>query len=152
MSLIESFRASSARRQVVAVTLSAAVLGALLIAVYLLVLRKPYDVLFTNLRAMDAATIVSELDKKRVAYRLADGVVLDAHGRVLSGDIPLPTAPQSPTPQRRAIEEYYAAKVREAVAEAYRDRRIDVAVTAERPGSSSPDGLEAAFGRWTPTI
>ena len=26
---------------------------------YLLVLRKPYDVLFTNLRTMDAATIVS---------------------------------------------------------------------------------------------
>src|SRR5258707_572743 len=74
MSLVENFRASSTRRQLLAVTVGVIVLGAMLVAGYFVVLRKPYDVLFTDLRTMDAATIVADLDKRRVSYRLADGV------------------------------------------------------------------------------
>ncbi len=42
-------------------------------AVYFVFLRQPDSVLFSNLRAMDAATIVADLDKKKVPYHLADG-------------------------------------------------------------------------------
>ncbi len=48
-------------------------LCAVLIAAYLVFLRPRYEVLFTKLRAADAAAIVAELDKRKVAYRLEDG-------------------------------------------------------------------------------
>src|SRR5258706_8609932 len=98
MSLVENFRASSTRRQLLAVTVGVIVLGALLVAGYFVVLRKPYDVLFTDLRTMDAATIVADLDKRRVSYRLADGgaTILVPHGvvdstrlAVMSEDLPI---------------------------------------------------------------
>ena len=73
MSLVESFRAAPQRRQLAIVAAAAVAIGAVLIAAYFLLLRTPYAVLFTNLRTMDAATIVAELDKKKVAYRLEDG-------------------------------------------------------------------------------
>ncbi len=72
MSLVESFRTTTPNRQLAVFALSAAGIGAVLIAVYLLVLRQPYDVLFDGLRPADAATIVAELDKKKVPYRLKD--------------------------------------------------------------------------------
>ncbi|HEX8232315.1 MAG TPA: flagellar basal-body MS-ring/collar protein FliF [Caulobacteraceae bacterium] len=67
-------------------------------AVYLMVFRKPYEVLFSRLRPADAATIVAELDKKKVRYHLADGgaTILVPHNsvdstrlNVLSQDLPL---------------------------------------------------------------
>lgn len=59
-------------RQILAAGLVLAVLSVLLFGGYFFLLRQPYDVLFTNLRTMDAATIVAELDKKKVSYRLKD--------------------------------------------------------------------------------
>jgi flagellar M-ring protein FliF len=73
MSFVDSFRTSSPTRQIVMVGLAAAAIGAVLIAAYLLVLRKPYAVLFGDLRAPDAAAVVAELDKKKIPYRIEDG-------------------------------------------------------------------------------
>lgn len=73
MDLIKWFRSFSPLRQLALLALTAAVLCAILFAVYFMVLRKPYATLFTNMRANDAATVVGELDKKKVPYRLADG-------------------------------------------------------------------------------
>jgi flagellar M-ring protein FliF len=47
-------------------------ISALLAAAWFLWLHKPYAVLFRDLRTMDAATIVAELDRRKVPYRLAD--------------------------------------------------------------------------------
>ena len=49
------------------------VIGAVLSAAYFMVLRRPYAVLYANLRSADAATIVAELDKRKTPYRLAQG-------------------------------------------------------------------------------
>jgi len=73
MSLVETFRSSPPRRQLTFVALGAALTCALLVAGYFAFVHKPYQVLFTDLRAMDAATIVGDLDKKKISYRLADG-------------------------------------------------------------------------------
>ncbi|PVM82848.1 flagellar basal-body MS-ring/collar protein FliF [Caulobacter radicis] len=98
MTPLEQFRTASPSRQIAIVATGVVVLCAVFFAVYWLALRKPYGVLFTNLRDMDAATIVGELDKKKVPYKLADhgatilvpqdqvdGVRLD----VMSQDLPL---------------------------------------------------------------
>lgn len=98
MSLVESFRTSPPRRQLTFVAVGAAMICAVLFAVYFLVLRKPYEVLFTDLRPMDAATIVAELEKKKIPHRLsADGEtilvpqdqVATTRLEVMSQDLPL---------------------------------------------------------------
>lgn len=73
MSFVDQFRSSSPPRQALAIGAVAAVLALALAAAYLLVLRKPYAVLFSGLRQADAATIVADFDKKKIPYRLADG-------------------------------------------------------------------------------
>lgn len=60
-------------RQIVIATALAAVLVVVLVAVYLLLFRQPYAVLFNRLKPADAATIVAELDRKKAPYRLRDG-------------------------------------------------------------------------------
>lgn len=72
MNPLERFRALEPVRQILVAGLVLALLSAVLFAGYLLVLRSPYEVLFSNLRTADAATIVAELDKKKVPYRLKD--------------------------------------------------------------------------------
>ncbi|MFI4973094.1 MAG: flagellar basal-body MS-ring/collar protein FliF [Caulobacterales bacterium] len=73
MSFLDSLRTSSPRRQLIFAVGGVAIIGAVLIAAYFLVLRKPYAVLFANLRTVDAATIVADLDKKKIPYRLEAG-------------------------------------------------------------------------------
>ncbi|MGE5566065.1 MAG: flagellar basal-body MS-ring/collar protein FliF [Parcubacteria group bacterium] len=73
MSLVETFRNVPPRRQWLIVGAGVAVIATVLLVVYFTVLRKPYAVVFSDLRASDAATIVAELDKKKVPYRLQDG-------------------------------------------------------------------------------
>ena len=51
-------------RQIVIATALAAVLVVVLVAVYLLVFRQPYAVLFNRLKPADAATIVAELRRR----------------------------------------------------------------------------------------
>jgi len=98
MSLIETVRAAPPRRQLLILVLGGAMVLALLLTVYVLVLRKPYDVLFNNLRTMDAATIIAELDKKKIPYRLKDhgatvlvpsNLVDATRLNVMSADLPL---------------------------------------------------------------
>jgi flagellar M-ring protein FliF len=73
MSLVETFRTAPPRRQWVIVSAGVALIATALLVVYFAVLRKPYAVVFSDLRASDAATIVAELDKKKTPYRLQDG-------------------------------------------------------------------------------
>lgn len=73
MSLFGDFKAFSPGRQVLFVGLAVALLGAILFAVYFAFLREDYSTLFANLRTMDAATIIAELDKKKIPYRLKEG-------------------------------------------------------------------------------
>lgn len=72
MTPLEQFRTASPSRQIAIVAAGVVLLCAVFLTVYWLAFRKPYDVLFTNLRDMDAATIVGELDKQKVPYKLAD--------------------------------------------------------------------------------
>lgn len=73
MSFLDSFRTSSSTRQILIVSAIVLVLGAGLSAAYVFWIRKPYYVLFANLRPADAATVVAELNAKKIPYRLEDG-------------------------------------------------------------------------------
>lgn len=98
MSFVQSIRDASPRRQLLVVGGAALIVVIVLASVYFLVLRKPYDVLFTNLRAQDAGTIVGELDRRKIPYRLRDGgatilvprpMVESTRLNVLTSDLPL---------------------------------------------------------------
>ena len=73
MSLVESFSKSSPNRQVAIVATAGAVLCGVLILIYFVWVRTPYQILFTNLRSVDAATIVASLDEKKIPYRVKGG-------------------------------------------------------------------------------
>lgn len=60
-------------RQIILAASIAAALIVVMGAVYVLMIRHPYEVLFSNLRTTDAATIVAELDKNKIPHRLKDG-------------------------------------------------------------------------------
>ena len=72
------------RRQLILVLVVAGLACAALAGVYFAFLKTDYAVLFTDLRTADAATIVAELDRQKVPYRLADGGtrILVPEGRV----------------------------------------------------------------------
>lgn len=63
---------SAQRRQLLLAGLAALVITAILATVYLVWLRSPYKVLFAELRPTEAATILADLDKRKVPYRLQD--------------------------------------------------------------------------------
>lgn len=73
MSLVDSLRTSSPRQKILLIAIAAVALLAASAAVYFLVLRTPYSVLFSRLRPADAAAIVAELEKKKTPFRLEDG-------------------------------------------------------------------------------
>lgn len=88
----------SIQRQILLAAGGLVIAGFVLGAAYFVFLRQPDAILFSNLRPMDAATIVADLDKKKVPYRLADGgtTILVAQNQadatrlsVLSEDLPL---------------------------------------------------------------
>jgi len=98
MSYLESLRSAPPARQFMLIAAVFVVLCAAGAAVYFGVLRTPYGVLFSNLRTADAATIVEDLDKRKVAYQLRDGgaTILVPAGAVdatrlavMSEDLPL---------------------------------------------------------------
>lgn len=98
METFDKIRSMSLQRQII---LAAGIISILLFvlgSVYFVFLRQPDAVLFSKLRPMDAATIVAELDKKKVPYHLTDGgaTILVAENQVdatrlaiLSQDLPL---------------------------------------------------------------
>ncbi|HEX8669701.1 MAG TPA: flagellar basal-body MS-ring/collar protein FliF [Allosphingosinicella sp.] len=71
--MLERFKAATPARQLAAILSAVAVVAALLAIVYFAWFRTSYAVLFSNLREADAASIVGELDKKQVPYRLEAG-------------------------------------------------------------------------------
>jgi len=71
--LIEWFRAASPARQMQVAILGVCGLTLLMTVVWFAFLRTTYSPLFSDLKPADAATIVSVLERKKVAYKLADG-------------------------------------------------------------------------------
>jgi flagellar M-ring protein FliF len=71
--MLQSFRSAPPARQLLLLGIVGAFICVLLAAVYLLWFRVSYELLYTNLRDADAATIVAELDRTHVDYRLSDG-------------------------------------------------------------------------------
>lgn len=71
--MLQAFRAAPPSRQLMIVGGIGLALCALLAGFYLLFLRTPYETLYRDLREADAATIVAELERTHVDYRLADG-------------------------------------------------------------------------------
>lgn len=72
MSIVERIRALPPTGQLPLAGAAAAVIALLLGGLYFAT-RPDYDVLFSDLRQADAATIVAELEKDKVPYRLDDG-------------------------------------------------------------------------------
>jgi flagellar M-ring protein FliF len=98
MSFFDRIRAMPPQRQILLVVGSLVIFGFAFGAIYFVFLRQPDAILFSNLRAADAATIVADLDKKKVPYHLADDgtTILVAQNQVdttrlglLSEDLPL---------------------------------------------------------------
>lgn len=98
MSFLDSFREAPQARQILLWVGGGSILLVVLVALYLLFVHQPYEVLFNSLRPMDAATIVAELDKKKTPYRLEDGgatilvpadQVDNTRLSVMSADLPL---------------------------------------------------------------
>jgi flagellar M-ring protein FliF len=71
--LLDRFRAFSSRQQIMLICLLAAASTLIFTSIWFFLLRTSYQPLFTNLRPADAATIVADLDRKKISYRLADG-------------------------------------------------------------------------------
>jgi flagellar M-ring protein FliF len=71
--LFAQLRALSTRHQILLAGGVTSVILLLLAGLWFFVLQPNYSVLFTQLRATDAATIVAELDRTKVPYRLSDG-------------------------------------------------------------------------------
>ena len=71
--MLQSFRSVPPARQLMLLGIVGALICALLAAAYFIWFRTSYDVLYTNLREADAATIVAELDRTHADYRLSDG-------------------------------------------------------------------------------
>ncbi|MBP2161177.1 MULTISPECIES: flagellar basal-body MS-ring/collar protein FliF [Asticcacaulis] len=72
MDSFDKIRSMPPQRQILLAVGVVVIAVFLLGSVYFVFLRKPDVILFSNLRPTDAATIVAELDKKKVPYRLAD--------------------------------------------------------------------------------
>jgi flagellar M-ring protein FliF len=60
-------------RQVVLFIVGFAVIAAVLVGLYFLYFQDRYSTLFSNMRPNDAATVVAELERRKMAYRLGDG-------------------------------------------------------------------------------
>lgn len=96
--MFDRVRALPFRQQLALALATASALCALLWLAWYLLLRADYRPLFTQLRPADAATIVGDLDRRRIPYRIEDGgstilVPADAVDRtrldVMASDLPL---------------------------------------------------------------
>ena len=81
---MDNFRAASPGRQLMLFGVGFVLIASVLVGAYFLFFRTSYSVLFSNLRPMDAATIVSELDKRKTPYELqADGTTIMVPAKVV---------------------------------------------------------------------
>jgi len=98
VAVFDRFKAASPRQQLWLAAGGICVLGALFFLLWFGLLRTTYQPLFTNLKASDASTIVAELGRKKIPYRLADSgatilvpseMVDSTRLDVMGGDMPL---------------------------------------------------------------
>jgi len=73
MPFYDRFRALSSNQQLLVVALVVAVVGSLIGGSWYFLFRTVYQPLFTELKPVDAATIVADLEKKKIPYELAEG-------------------------------------------------------------------------------
>ncbi|HWA90277.1 MAG TPA: flagellar basal-body MS-ring/collar protein FliF [Rhizomicrobium sp.] len=71
--MFDRFQALTTRQQLVLVAMAAFACALLIGALWLAFFRVDYRPLFTELRPADAATIVADLDRKKIDYRLEQG-------------------------------------------------------------------------------
>ncbi len=97
MSLADRLKSLSPRSQLVLAAMAVVVVSTILIASYF-AMRPRYEVLFTDLRSADAATIVAKLEADKKPFRLAEGgktilvpvsTVDETRLDVMSSDLPL---------------------------------------------------------------
>ncbi len=85
----------------------------------------------------------------------ANVVILDEGGQVVSAALPtgLPANAVSPlAEEKRAVEEYYEARIRQAFAHANLPVQIEVAVLAEIVADGVVDNSTAGLAGWTPGL
>lgn len=70
--MLENFRNASPGRQIAAVAGAAFLLAAVIALAWYFLLRTVYQPIFSGLQPADAATIVAELEKRKIPYRLAE--------------------------------------------------------------------------------
>lgn len=96
--MFDWFRTATPARQIQLIAAGVVTFAVLFSAIWFFFLRTAYQPLFSDLRAADAATIVSVLDRKKIPYRLADGggtilvpedMVDSTRLSVMSEDVPL---------------------------------------------------------------
>jgi flagellar M-ring protein FliF len=85
---------------------------------------------------------------------IANVVILDAEGDVVSGQAAAPVAAAaSPmNEERRAIEEYYEARIREAIARANPGANVEVSVQAELAVDATGAAAATSLSGWTPAV
>jgi flagellar M-ring protein FliF len=71
--VFERLRALPIRQQLTLVGVAVAILCIVLVGIWALFFQVSYATLFTSLRPTDAASIIADLDHKKIPYRLTDG-------------------------------------------------------------------------------
>jgi flagellar M-ring protein FliF len=71
--MLQTFRTAAPARQLLLIAIAAMTLCAVLAAGWFFFIRTSYEMLYRDLAQTDASTIVAELDRTHVPYRLADG-------------------------------------------------------------------------------
>jgi flagellar M-ring protein FliF len=96
--VFERFRAASQTQQILIAAGGALAIALVLAVAWFAFLRTPYQMLFSGLRASDAAAIVADLDKRKIPYRLSHGgtaievpadIVDTTRLAVMTSDLPL---------------------------------------------------------------
>ena len=72
-SYLDRFRAAPPATQLTALAAAVVTVAILIGLLWFFALRANYAPLFSNMRAADAATIVAELDRQKIPYRLSEG-------------------------------------------------------------------------------
>jgi flagellar M-ring protein FliF len=96
--MLQTLRNAPPARQLLVIAIAGTLLAAILAAGWFFFIRTSYDVLYRDLAQTDASTIVAELDRTHVPYRLADagrtimvpaGAVDSTRLHVAGQDLPL---------------------------------------------------------------
>ena len=117
--MFDRFRAFSIRQQVFLGLGTACAVLLVLGMTWFFMFRTAYMPLFTQLRPADAATIVADLERRKISYRLENGgatilvpeeVVDSTRLDVMSGDLPFCSVPIASTQIRPEGREIWKTK------------------------------------------